>query len=51
MKQPKKLTRDQKEQLTRKGYDPSKFRFVEEDSTCWLFLNPETEERIWIEKR
>lgn len=51
MKRSKKLTRDQKEELTKKGFDAKKFRFVEEDGEAWLFVNMETAERVWIPKK
>lgn len=54
MKQPKKLTRDQKEKLSKKGYDAKKYRFLLEDDVTECFVDisegEESGELIWIEK-
>lgn len=53
MKQPKKLTRNQKEYLVKIGYDPEEikdFRFVEEDFEAMYLKNIVTNECFWVEK-
>ena len=53
MKQPKKLTRNQKEYLVKIGYDPEEikdFRFVEEDLEAMYLKNIVTNECFWVEK-
>lgn len=53
MKQPKKLTRNQKEYLVKIGYDPEEikdFRFREEDLEAMLLENIVTKEQFWVEK-
>lgn len=50
MKRPKKLTYEQKCKLSKKGYNPDEYRFVEEDAVAWRFIHKETMETIWIEK-
>lgn len=50
MKQPKKLTRDQKELLNKKGmYNPS-CRLLSEDEVAFLFVDISTGEQFWVEK-
>ena len=50
MKQYKKPTRNQKELLVKKGYEPKEWRFVEEkDDTC-EFVNPATKAIIFLTK-
>lgn len=54
MKQPKKLTRNQKELLVKRGYDPEdvkSMRFVEEDDVAILVTNLITGEYNWVEKK
>lgn len=50
MKRPKRPTYTQKKLLRKNGYDPTEFRFVEEDKYAMLFINTETKETVWIEK-
>jgi len=50
MKQPKKLTRDQKFLLTRAGYDAKEWMFVEEDEQAIRIINKKTKEMEWVEK-
>lgn len=50
MKRAKRLNYTQKKILSKKGYDPTDFRFVEEDKYAMLFINVKTNETIWIEK-
>lgn len=50
MKQPKKLTRDHKELLNKKGlYTPS-CRLLSEDEVAFLFIDISTGEQFWVEK-
>lgn len=54
MKQPKKLTRNQKELLVKRGYDPEdvkSMRFVEEDLEAIFVTNLVTGETNWVEKK
>jgi hypothetical protein len=51
MKQYKKPTRDQKELLDESGFNPKEWRFVEKDGECDEFINPETKEHIFLERR
>ena len=54
MKQPKKLTRNQKELLMKRGYDPEdikNIRFVEEDLEAIFVKNIVTGECNWVEKK
>lgn len=46
MKQPKKLTRSQKEILSKKGYDWTKYMFDSEDSICMYFVEKVTNETV-----
>jgi hypothetical protein len=50
MKQPKKLTYEQKRKLSAKGFNPDEYRFVEEYEQALRFIHKETKETIWIEK-
>lgn len=53
MKQPKKLTRNQKEYLVKIGYDPEdvkSIRFYEEDDSAMFLVNLSTNETFWVEK-
>ena len=50
MKQPKKLTRDQKFLLTRAGYDVKEWMFVEEDEQAIRIINKKTKEMEWVAK-
>lgn len=50
MKRAKKLTYAQKKILSKNGYDPTEYRFLEEDKYAMLFINIKTNETIWIEK-
>jgi hypothetical protein len=50
MKQPKRLTYEQKRHVAKKGYDPSKWMFVEEDDVAILIVNKETKEKEWVAK-
>lgn len=50
MKQPKKLTRDHKELLNKKGlYTPS-CRLLSEDEVAFLFIDISTGEQFLVEK-
>jgi hypothetical protein len=51
MKRPKKMTRTQKECLSRKGFNPKDYIFVEEDWIAWRFVHKETSETVWIRKK
>ena len=50
MKQPKKLTRAQKEILSKKGYDWTKYMFDNEDSMCMYFVEKSTNGTIALMK-
>lgn len=50
MKRPKRLTLEQKQKLSKKGYNPDEYRFVEEYQGAWRFIHKETKETVWIEK-
>lgn len=50
MKQPKKLTRAQKEILSKKGYDWTKYMFDSEDSMCMYFVEKVTNETVALIK-
>lgn len=50
MKQSKKLTRNQKEALKRKNFNPEEYRYLEEDKVAWRFIHKETKDTIWIGK-
>lgn len=50
MKQPKKLTRNQKEILSKKGYDWTKYMFDSEDNMCMYFVEKATNETVALIK-
>lgn len=50
MKQPKKLTRSQKEILSKKGYDWTKYMFDSEDAICMYFVNKVTNNVVALVK-
>lgn len=50
MKQGKKLTRQQKELLNRKGYNWKEWLYSSEDEQAICFVHKETKEICWIEK-
>lgn len=50
MKQPKKLTRAQKEILSKKGYDWTKYMFDSEDNMCMYFIEKVTNEMVALMK-
>lgn len=50
MKQPKKLTRDQKEVLTANGYSWKKWSLVEETEFYIKVINRETGKRLRLDK-
>ena len=50
MKQPKKLTRNQKEILSKKGYDWTKYMFDSEDAMCMYFVEKTTNETVALIK-
>lgn len=50
MKQPKKLTRAQKEILSKKGYDWAKYMFDSEDDMCMYFVKKTTNETVALMK-
>lgn len=50
MKQPKKLTRNQKEILSKKGYDWTKYMFDSEDTMCMYFVEKTTNETVALIK-
>lgn len=50
MKRPKKLTYNHKKLLSKNGYNPQEFRYLEEDKENILFINPKTGERVWVSK-
>lgn len=50
MKQPKKLTRSQKEILSKKGYDWTKYMFDSEDAICMYFVNKATNNVVALVK-
>lgn len=45
MKRPKKMTRTQKECLSRKGFNPKDYQYIEEDGIAWRFVHKETNEK------
>jgi len=48
MKQPKKLTRSQKIQLSKKGYDPAEYGLHGEVGSTLIFINLKTKEKLVI---
>lgn len=50
MKQPKKLTRAQKEILSKKGYDWTKYMFDSEDAICMYFVEKVTNKTVALMK-
>lgn len=50
MKQPKKLTRAQKEILSKKGYDWTNYMFDSEDEICIYFVEKATNETVALMK-
>lgn len=50
MKQPKKLTRNQKEILSKKGYDWTKYMFDSEDDMCMYFVEKATNKTVALIK-
>lgn len=50
MKQPKKLTRTQKECLSEVVDDVTRWRLLEEDRVAWRVINLDTKEKLWIQK-
>lgn len=50
MKQPKKLTRNQKELLNKKGYDWKKYMFDSEDKMCMYFVDKNSKEVVALMK-
>ena len=50
MKQPKKLTRAQKEILSKKGYDWTKYTFDSEDVMCMYFVEKAINETVTLMK-
>lgn len=50
MKQPKKLTRTQKELLSKKGYDWTKYMFDSEDNMRMYFIEKVTNEIVVLMK-
>jgi hypothetical protein len=51
MKQYKKPTRDQKELLVESDLNPKEWRFVGKYGEYDEFINPETREHIFLERR
>ena len=51
MKQPKKLTRDQKFILDRQGLDARKFSFISEDEECIVVWDKENETSVSVSKK
>ena len=51
MKQPKKLTREQKIILSNHNYNAMEWVFIEEDEVAILVENKQTKEREWVEKK
>lgn len=49
-KQSKKLTRDQKELLERRGYEPCVTRFIEDRNGTLIFLDVNTGKEFTVEK-
>jgi hypothetical protein len=50
MKQYKKPTRTQKEVLTAHDFKPADWRFVSESETDYEYINPKTQEVIFLDK-
>lgn len=51
MKRPKKLTLEQKQALSKKGYNANEYSFADEDKEAWRFVHKETNETLWISKK
>ena len=51
MKQPKKLTREQKIILSNHGYNANEWAYVEEDEQAILVENKQTKEQEWVSKK
>lgn len=50
MKQGKRLTREQKERLSRKGFDWREWLYSSEDEQAICFVHKQTKEIAWVEK-
>jgi hypothetical protein len=48
MKQPKKLTRNQKEKVAKKKLNPKEWMFVEELEGAILIIHKQTKETRWV---
>lgn len=51
MKQPKRLTRNQKIRLSKKGYNPDEYGFLEEVGNTEVFINLNTKDRLVMPKK
>lgn len=51
MKQPKKLTRAQKEALQREGHDPKEWMLAIEGVNTWAFIKKDRSKTLVLEKR
>ena len=51
MKQYRKPTRNHKEMLMDKGFEPKEWRFVDEKQGVHEFFNPATGETIFLERK
>lgn len=50
MKQPRRLTRDEKIRLSNEGYDPSRYVYVREQDGCDILMDKLTGEHLVLKK-
>lgn len=51
MKQPARLTREHKDFLTKRGYNPSGYAFMNETKETFIFWDKKKKEPLNLEKR